>query len=266
MSLKFNFKEMIEHLEQQPGGLLIIGIVLVMPVGLAPFYGKMDQLSLKHFLFFVAGVSLLLLELRFWLRRRQRRSPAKSSRPGYAIHAPLTAEGFPEGAEAEGLAVDLYFEGEKPVFGDLFQICGDTHPEFPPSGRFNFQALAQYGFQQMDDYYGIKSTAKEGTDVVIWLFPLVGGKEVCHHHGPYDGVRLAFNILHNSPRRAKDFTKVVAAFAQTLKTRNRYPLRDLDLGNLPDLAVIEQDIQKVIQFWQNQGIKPGSAAALEVEI
>jgi len=264
--LKSNFKETIEYLERQPGAMLIIGIVLVMPVVLAPFQGKMNQLSLKHFLFFAAGVSLLLFELRSWLRRRRRRSPARSSRPGYATRAPLTAEGFPEGAESEGIAVDLYFEGEKPAFGDLCQICGDSHPGFPPSGRFNFKALAPYGFEQLDDYYGIKSSTKEGAEVVVWLFPLVGGEEVCHHHGPYDGVRLAFNILCNSPRRASDFTKAVSTFAQVLKTRNFYPLRGLDLGNPPDLGVIEQDIEKVIQFWKSQGIEPGSEAAMEIEI
>jgi hypothetical protein len=263
MSIKTDFKETIEQLERPPNVLLIIGIFLAMSGMLAFFQGKMD---FKYGALFVVGVSLLLFELRSWLRRRRRRGPARSSRPGYGARAPLTAEGFPEGAESEGIAVDLYFEGEKPEFGDLFQICGDTHPKFPPSGRFNFKALSPHGFQPVDDYYGIKSSGKENTDVVIWLFPLVGGEEVYHHHGPYDGIRLAFNILHNSPRRARDFTRVVAAFAQTLKTRNRYPLRDLDLGNPPDLGVIEQDIEKVIQFWKSQGIKPGSEAALEVEI
>lgn len=261
--MKTNLKETIEHLERQPGALLIIGIVLVMPGILAPFQGKMN---FKSVLFFIAGISFLLFALRSWLGSRQRRGPVKSSRPGYATRARLTTEGFPEGAEFEGIAVDLYFAGEKPAFGDLFQICGDTHPEFPPSGRFNFRALSHYGFQQVDDYYGIKSSAKEGADVVIWLFPFVGGEEVCHHHGPYDGVRLAFNILLNSPRRALDFIKVVSAFAQTLKTRNLYPLRGLDLGNPPDLSVIEKDIEGVIQLGEGQGIKPGSREALGIEI
>jgi hypothetical protein len=261
--VKTNLKETVQHLEQHPGTLLIIGLFLVMSGILAFFQGKMN---FKYFSLFVVGISCLLFALHSWPGGQRRRSPARSSRPGYGARAPLTTEGFPEGAESEGIAVDLCFEGEKPTFGDLLQICGDTHPEFPPSGRFNFKALSPHGFQQVDDYYGIKSSGKEGTDVVIWLFPLVGGEEVCHHHGPYDGVRLAFNILLNSPRRAKDFTKVISAFAQTLKTRNRYPLRDLDLGNPPDLGVIEQDIEKVIQFWKSQGIKPGSEAALEVEI
>jgi hypothetical protein len=266
MSLKSNFKETIKYLGRQPGGLLIIGIVLGLPVVLASFQGKINQLSLKHFLLFAAGVSFLLLALRSWPRSQPRRGPIRASRPGYATRAPLTAEGFPEGAETEGIAVDLYFEGEKPAFGDLFQICGDTHPKYPPSGRFNFKALAPYGFQQVDDYYGIKSSGQEGAEVVVWLFPLVGGEEVYHHHGPYDGIRLAFNVLLNSPRRAREFPGVVTAFAQTLKTRNYYPLRGLDLGNPPDLSMIEQDIAKIIQYWENQGVRPGSAEALEIEI
>jgi hypothetical protein len=266
LSLKSNFKETIEYLERQPGALLIIASVMVMPVVLALFQGKVNQLSLSSLFAFIGGISFFLFVLCCWRKNRPKRGPARSSRPAYAMRAPLTAEGFPEGAESEGIAVDLYFEGEKPAFGDLFQICGDIHPKYPPSGRFNFKALAPYGFQQVDDYYGIKSSGQEGAEVVVWLFPLVGGEEVCHHRGPYDGVRLAFNILQNPQRCARDFTSVVSVFAQTLKTRNRYPLRDLDLGNPPDLGVIEQDILKVTQFWQSRGIKPGSAAALEIEI
>jgi hypothetical protein len=260
--VKTHLKETIEHLERHLGAVLIIGFVMITPGILSFFQGK---LNFGRFLLFAAGVSVLLLALRSWLKSQPRRGPARSSRPGYARRAPLTAEGFPEGTESEGIAVDLYFEGGKPAFGDLFQICGDVHPEFPPSGRFNFKALAPYGFQQVDDYYGIKSSAKEDPEVVVWLFPLVGGEEVCHHHGPYDGVRLTFNILLNSPRRAREFPGVVTAFAQTLKTRNYYPLRDLDLGNPPDLSMIEQDIAKIIQYWEEQGVRPGSTEALEIE-
>jgi hypothetical protein len=63
-----------------------------------------------------------------------------------------------------------------------------------------------------------------------------------------------------------DFIKVVSAFAQILNTRNRYPLRGLELGNPPNLSLIKEDIEKVVQFWEAQGIKTGSREAWEIEI
>jgi hypothetical protein len=256
-----NLKQLFRSLEHQPGTVLVVGCVLVMP-GILAFFQR--KLEFKHAALFAIGGSLVMFALHSWLHGRRSR-PSKSTRPGHATRAPLTPEGFPEGAETEGIAIDFCFEGAQPAFGDLFQIGGDSHPAFPPSGRFNFQALARFGFEQVDDYYGIKSSEQEGADVVVWLYPLVGGDEVCHHHGPYDGVRLAFNILRNSPRCAREFTEVVSTFAQTLPARIRYPLRDLDLGNPPDLSPIEKDIERVTRFWRSQGIEPGSVAALEVD-
>ncbi|HEX8464555.1 MAG TPA: hypothetical protein VF627_08045, partial [Abditibacterium sp.] len=77
--------------------------------------------------------------------------------------------------------IDLLFQHERPAAEDLHMIRGWPVPGRPPSGRFNFDKLSHFGFDQVDDYYGIKSFEDEGTDVVVWLYPLVDGDSVYHH-------------------------------------------------------------------------------------
>lgn len=82
--------------------------------------------------------------------------------------------------------VDLMFKDAQPGFGDLFLVCGRAHPTFPPSGQHQFAELADLGFVQVDDYFAI---CRDG-DPQVWLYPLVKGRVVNHHAGPYDGLRL----------------------------------------------------------------------------
>ena len=39
----------------------------------------------------------------------------------------------------QGVSVEIAFGERRPSFGDLFRICGDTHPLFPTSGEFGFE-------------------------------------------------------------------------------------------------------------------------------
>ena len=61
----------------------------------------------------------------------------------------------------EGISIDYTFIGDKPLFGDLFQICGYDNPNFPPSGVFNFDSLKELQFSQIDDYFGVRSVADD---------------------------------------------------------------------------------------------------------
>jgi hypothetical protein len=109
----------------------------------------------------------------------------------------------------ETVQLDLSFSGAKPSFGDLFQICGDTHPRFPPSGHFDFQSLADLGIEQVDDYFAVTDDG----DPVIWIFPLVGGEVVDHHPGPFDGLRLELG----DPDQEERFQTCVTRFQEALK-------------------------------------------------
>lgn len=164
----------------------------------------------------------------------------------------------------QGVSIDISFGTTRPTFGDLFLICGETHPRFSPSGKFAFESLADLQFDQVDDYFGIRSLRDEGDDVPIWLYPLVHGLPVDHHPGPFDGLRLSYNILRNPARRAEHYLECIAAFAR-FGTDVFYRNRDIDLGSPPNLSIVRADIDAVVQHWAGQGIETGSVQALEMD-
>jgi hypothetical protein len=84
------------------------------------------------------------------------------------------------------ISVTLLFTTSKPTFGDVFLMCGDEHPHFPPTDDYGFAELADLGIEQTDDYFAVCVDGKPA----VWIFPLVRGQVVQHHPGPYDGPRL----------------------------------------------------------------------------
>jgi hypothetical protein len=173
-------------------------------------------------------------------------------------------ENILESATYVGVTIDFIFENEKPMFGDLFLICGYSHPNFPPSGNLGFGKLSSLNFSQVDDYFGLRNMKREGDDVIIWLYPLIGDKDVYHHPGPFTGLRLSYDVLRNPIRYISIFLKVVTLFAQHLDVKVIYRLRHLNLGQPPDMTLVEEDINQIVKFWQRKNIKPGSKAALRI--
>ena len=171
---------------------------------------------------------------------------------------------LPDDILFEGIFVDVIFSDPRPSFGDLFRICGDIHPRFPPTGEFGFERLADLQFDQIDDYFGIRSLTNEGTDVPVWLFPLVDGEPVDHHPGPFDGIRLEYSILRNPAHRADHFLKCVQEFAAIGKSAE-YRNRSISLGLPPDLTPLRTDIEAVVRHWAGQGITTGSHDALSLD-
>lgn len=121
-------------------------------------------------------------------------------------------EKLPERLLFEGVAVDISFPEPLPTFGDLFLMAGLTHPHFPPTGKWAFERFDDLQFQQVDDYFGVRSHKDEGDDVVIWLYPLVGGQPVHHHAGPSEGIRLSYCVLRHPIRRVEHFFRCVQKF------------------------------------------------------
>ncbi len=117
--------------------------------------------------------------------------------------------GRPTRKRADKNQVDLMFESVKPSFGDVFLLCGQEHPSFPPTGDYGFKDLADLGVEQVDDYFAI---CVEG-DPVVWIFPLVGGRVVEHHSGPLDGVRIELGDRSHK----KLWSRCVARFKERLR-------------------------------------------------
>lgn len=127
----------------------------------------------------------------------------RTADPGEARHG----RNRPQRSEPE--QVDLVFVGAKPTFGDLFQVCGRTHPSFPPTGQHNFAELSDLGFDQVDDYFAI---CRDG-DPQVWLYPLVNGRVVEHHAGPYDGLRLE----RANPKAGTIWSTCITRFKESLR-------------------------------------------------
>lgn len=164
----------------------------------------------------------------------------------------------------QGVSVDIVFGERGPIFGDLFLICGDQHPRFPPSGAYAFDRLADLQFEQVDDYFGVRSLNDEGDDVPIWLYPLIDAEPVDHHPGPFEAVRLDYNILRNPARRADHYLKCIQEFA-TFGLSVLYRSREVELGRPPNLSRLRADIDAVVRHWANEGIEVGSIDALEMD-
>ena len=171
-------------------------------------------------------------------------------------------ESILENAVYEGIEIDLNFISEKPGFGDLFLICGYAHPDRPPSGKFQFEKLADLNFEQIDDYFGKRDTKTDASAEIVWFYPLVGDEYVYHHPGPFTGLRLSYNILRNPIQHITIFREVVLQFAQYLDVECIYRLRKLSLGQPPQMSIVENDINQIVKYWEERGITPGSEVAL----
>lgn len=154
----------------------------------------------------------------------------------------------------EGVAVDLNFQGSGPKFGDLFMICGYDNPNFPPSGDFPFDQFEKLQFSQVDDYFGVENEDDEGDDVIVWLFPLVDGEVVDHHAGPFDGLRIAYNVLCNPIRKAEHFYLVLETLAE-----------HLPVTMSESLEAVKERVKQINAYWLQEGITPGSDEAMEID-
>lgn len=123
--------------------------------------------------------------------------------------------GTPKKVRPSKYEIDLLFRDPKPTFGDLFAICGREHPDFPPQGNFPFADLAALGIEQTDDYFAICSRGEPA----IWIFPLIKGRVVEHHQGPYDGLRLKLD----RPSQKKHWEPTLARFREVLQEWIREP-------------------------------------------
>jgi hypothetical protein len=132
----------------------------------------------------------------------------------------------------EGVSVDYVFIGDKPLFGDLFEVCGYVNPNFPPTGKFKFSDLEGLQFSQVDDYFGVRSLSDEGDDVVVWLYPIVEDEVVHHHPGPFDGMRIDYNVLRNPNHRNAHFIKICQALETKLNVSSNLSIEEMKDNNI----------------------------------
>lgn len=160
----------------------------------------------------------------------------------------------------EGISIDFKFNSKKPTLGDLFLIVGYENPNFRPNSR-DFENLQDLGFNQVDDYFGIRNTSNTGDNVKIWMFPIINGKEVYHNEGPFDAIRVKYVVIRNDKETAVLFERVYNSIITNLNvipTTNGQPIDNYDN--------IKKTINEIIKFCrQDLKVEPGSDEALELE-
>lgn len=163
----------------------------------------------------------------------------------------------------DGVSIDIHFHTRRPNFGDMLAICGRAHAGFPAAGGVAFEVLADLQFSQVDDFFGVRSRSRDGDDVVLWLYPLVAAQPVHHHPGPFDGLRLAFNVLRNPARQAEHFMQCVermSSLGESVSYRDLHEVHD----KAACLALLREDIRAITAYWRDKGIVVGSDAALQI--
>lgn len=156
---------------------------------------------------------------------------------------------------ASEVVVDFIFKEEQPMFGDLFTIVGHGHQSFRTSARFIFHHLEDLYFSQVKEVFGVKSMRKMGDEVMIWMYPLIDGKVVREHEGPFSGMRVSFDLLRNPEKISDHFLRIHRAFETQLVME-------------PSLSIeeVEIEILRIKRFWENKNIELGSKEALAIVI
>jgi len=189
----------------------------------------------------------------FWKKKKQK-SPEIDSEPKQNSISDFEIKAF------EGIDIDFQFKGKQPSFGDLFLIVGYENPNFPPENR-EFENLNHLGFEQVDDYFGIRNQSEIGSDVKLWLHPLLNGEEVYHHSGPFDAIRLRYCVRENPVNTSELFEQIYNEFNSKLEVNTSY------LNNeIQDFNQIKEDVDKTIEYCRNElNVEPGSTEALQLD-
>lgn len=171
---------------------------------------------------------------------------------------------LPEHTFFDGVSVEVRLPSPGPMFGDLFLICGTVHSRFPSTGSSAFSDLAWLQFDQVDDFFGVRTSSGEGDDVAVWLYPVVQGEVVHHHPGPFDAIRLDYCVLRNPVYRVDHYLKCIAAFS-AIGVETTYSNRNINLGTPADVTSLRDDIGLVVDYWAERGVTVGSESALLVD-
>ena len=160
----------------------------------------------------------------------------------------------------EGVSIDFQFTTDKPNLGDLLLIAGFENPKFPAKNR-KFEMLSDLGFEQVDDYFGIRNTKDAGGEIKVWLFPIIEGEEAFHSNGPFDAIRVSYIILQNDPKNADLVAKIYNQITSNFVVKPIFNGKPID-----SYDEVKQVIDKAVQYCRQElKVEPGSDKALELE-
>jgi hypothetical protein len=159
----------------------------------------------------------------------------------------------------EGISVDIEPKALLKI-GDVATLCYTGMCEdLPRNLTFNSEPFQELQLQPIDDYYGITEdhpcNTDGGDDVIVWIIPLQNGEEMFHSPGPFDKLRISFNILRNCESGVQIFVKTIGTLCAHIPAITKQPIE-----------LYKQQIHKVRQFWLENGIEPGSEEAFEIDV
>ncbi|WP_405415278.1 hypothetical protein [Maribacter sp. Asnod1-A12] len=156
-----------------------------------------------------------------------------------------------------GISIDFEFNSDKPTFGDLFLIVGFDNPNFIAKSRA-FEKLNELGFEQTDDFFGIKNDMGNGSDVKIWLFPVINGEEVYNKNGPFDAIRVSYDVLRNNKKTADLFEHTFNSIISNLNVTPTFKGKRIE-----NFEKTRELINKTIKYCEEElKVEPGSDKAL----
>ncbi len=160
----------------------------------------------------------------------------------------------------EGISIDFQFNSEKPTFGDLFTIVGFKNPNFPPNSS-EFEKLKDLGFEQTDDYFGIKNNTEKGDPIKLWLFPILNGEEVYGDNGPFDAIRITYVVVRNEIKNADLLEKTYNSLTSKLDVTPTFNGKKIN-----KYADINQILISTIQYCRQElKVEPGSEKAMQLD-
>lgn len=161
----------------------------------------------------------------------------------------------------EGIDIYVDFKDKKPKFGDIFTIVGYEHIKFKAEIE-DFKLLSKFDFEQVDDFFGIPNDTEIGDDVKIWLFPIINDEEVYHNPGPYEGIKLSYNVLRN-PENVSLVLEQIFNTIQDFKLKMEFFCEGKKIESFDEVKPL---IQKIKDYCENElNVELGSDEALELD-
>lgn len=162
----------------------------------------------------------------------------------------------------EGVHLKYSFTDKKSRFWRHLFSYRLTTPWLSTKSRW-FKHLAEFGFEQVDDFFGIPNKNEDGDDVKIWLIPTIDGEEAYQTNQPFDGFNLVYNVLSNTEDvdtiLKKIFNKINSEFSLSFEAQ-------FEGETITSFDEVEPWIKQIKDYCRTElEVEPGSDEALELD-
>lgn len=151
----------------------------------------------------------------------------------------------------QGITIDFSFseKSKRAYFGDLLELCHTATASYNRGYAYTFDDWPTLALSQIDDYFGF--ILDDDNESIIWLYPISNHQVVDHSNGPFDGIRLEYNVLQLPINSKKVFLAIITA------------LHDLfSFSEKKQTEALDSIINQIHTIGLQHGIEPGSDVTL----